>query len=494
MKRILYLFLIIFSIPSFAGALDSIRELEKRVVERTLTNGLKIIVLERPQFPLVSFEMMFRVGGVDETLGKTGLAHLFEHMTFKGTKRIGTKNFEMEKPLLEKIERIAQEITLEESKDTEVNPNKIEQLKSQLAALETEHQKWIDGEEFDEIYSRHGAEDLNAFTAKDMTGFVVSLPSNQWELYFALESDRMQNPILREFYKEKDVVLEERRMRYENSPAGLLWENLVSNAFRAHPYSFPTIGWSSDIERLSIQDAQEFFKTHYGPNHATLVIVGNVKADKILEAAQKYFGSIPAQDVPPSLKTSEPPQIGEKRIKIVFDAEPSFLMGFHKINPPHPDNFTVEMIEQILSRGRTSRLYKNIVQKKLALESSASNGDPGERYPNLIVIGASPRKPHTNLDVETAIWKELESLKSKKAEESELEKIRNQIEADFLRNLNSNSGMASLLSYYATVIGDWRYLFKYLEGIRGVTPEQIQAAAQKIFVRKNSTVVYLERE
>ncbi len=478
---------------SFAAEANPIAELEKRVMEHTLKNGLKIIVLERPKFPLVSFEMMFKVGGVDETLGKTGLAHLFEHIAFKGSEKIGTKDFEKEKPILEAIEKIAQEIAAEEIKENSADPKKLEQLKLKLAALEVEHQQWMNPEELDEIYSRHGAEGLNAFTGKDMTGFVVSLPSNKWELYFAMESDRMQNPVLREFYKERDVVMEERRMRYENSPSGLLWENLMSSAFSAHPYSFPTIGWSSDIEKLSIKDAQDFFKSHYIPNQATVVIVGDVQTKKILDSFEKYFAQIPSQKVPSQLKTEEPNQIGEKRVALEFDAEPSFLMGFHKPNPPHPDNFTLEMIEQLLSRGRTARFYKNIVEKKLALNVYASNGNPGERYPNLIVLGGSPRKPHTNEEVEKAIWKELQNLQNEKVSEKELEKIRNQIEADTIRNLSSNSGMASLLSYYATVVGDWRYLFQYLEGIERVTPEQIQEGAKKYFTRKNVTIVTLDR-
>lgn len=495
MKRLL--FFLLFLVPSsllFSDSNDPIQNLEKRVTEQTLPNGLKILILERDQAPLVSFQMMFKTGGVDETSGKTGLAHLFEHMLFKGTKTIGTKDYDKEKLILEEIDKTALEILKEESYGAIANLEKIKTLKKKMETLEIEHQKWVVPEEYDQIYIRHGAEGLNAFTGKDMTGFVVSLPSNKWELYFLMESERMKNPILREFYKERDVVMEERRMRYETAPQGALWENFISLAFKAHPYASPTIGWSSDIKNLTLKDAQGFFSEHYVSNNATVVIVGDVRAKEVLEKFNAYFSSLSSGTMPSSYKTIEPPQTGEQRSIVYFDAEPSLLMGFKKPNPPHPDNFSMDMIEQLLSRGRSSRFYRNIVEKKIALSLWAANGNPGERYPNLIVFGGSPRNPYKNKDLEIAIWQELERLKKEKVLDQELEKIRNQIEADFIRNLSSNSGMASQLAYAQVVLGDWKYLFQYLEKMRQITPEEIQRVAQKYFVEETKTVTFLERK
>src|SRR3989338_2691051 len=495
MKRILFflLFLVQSSLV-FSDSNDPIQNLSKRVIEQTLPNGLKILILERDQAPLVSFQMMFKTGGVDEISGKTGLAHLFEHMLFKGTKTIGTKDYDKEKTVLEEIDKTALEILEAESDAEKLNLDKIKALKKKMEALETEHQKWVIPEEYDQIYIRHGAEGLNAFTGKDMTGFVVSLPSNKWELYFLMESERMKNPVLREFYKERDVVMEERRMRYETAPQGALWENFISLAFKAHPYASPTIGWSSDIKNLTLRDARRFFSEHYVSNNATVVIVGDVRAKEVLEKFNAYFSSLSSGTLPSSYKTVEPPQSGEKRSLVNFDAEPSLLLGFKKPNPPHPDNFVMEMIEQLLSRGRSSRFYRNIVEKKIALSVWASNGNPGERYSNLIVFGGSPRKPFKNKDLEIAILQELDRLKKEKVSEQELEKIRNQIEADFIRNLSSNSGMASQLAYNQVVLGDWKYLFQYLKKMRQVTPEELQASAQKYFVEDSKTVTFLERK
>lgn len=491
------LFFILFSLLNcvilFADH-DPVKQLENRVVSHTLKNGMKVLILERHIAPLVSFQMMFRAGGVDEVPGKTGLAHLFEHMMFKGSKIVGTKNYEKEKVIHKEIDRIARQIIDEESKENNADAGKINSLRKKMNELEEEQQKWIDTSEFDGIYQREGGEGLNAFTAQDMTGFVVSLPSNKWELWPVMESDRMANPVLREFYKEKDVVMEERRMRYENAPQGKIWENFVSKAYTAHPYQSPTIGWMKDIKKLTLADAEHFYQEHYAPNNATVAIVGDVVPEEVIQKLEKYFSKISSQPMISVSVPEEPPQTEERRTMVPFDSEPMMLMGFHKPNPPHPDNFAIEVIEDILSRGRTGRFNRNIVDKKIAVSVWASNGNPGERYPNLIVIGASPRNPFKNSDVEKAIWKEIEHLGKEKVPEKELQKIRNQIEADFIRNLSSNMGMASEMAYDQTVIGDWRYLFRYLDGIRKVTPEDIHRTANEYFKKSNCTVAYLQRE
>ncbi|MBI3013241.1 MAG: insulinase family protein [Elusimicrobia bacterium] len=491
------LFLILWlGVPHFlCGSGDNpIQALEKRVVEHTLRNGMKALILERRSAPLVSFEMMYRAGGVDEISGRTGLAHLFEHMMFKGSKTVGTKDYAKEKPLLDQIEMIAQETRTEEGKGKSGDQKKIQDLKSQMEKLQKEAAQWAVPEEFDEIYQKEGAEGLNAFTGKDMTGFVVSLPSNKWELWPILESDRMRNPVLRDFYKERDVVMEERRMRYEDSPQGVLWENFISAAYRAHPYSFPTIGWSSDIQKLTGQDAEEFFKSHYAPNNAVVAIVGDVDANQVIERLERYFAEIPPQPQPPQFITQEPSQAGERRLTVQFESEPSLLLGFHKPNPPDREDLVMLVIARILSGGRSSRFQKKIVQKGIAVSAWASNGEPGERYPNLIVFGGSPRKPHVNEDLESAIEEELEKLKSEPVSEKELKKIQNGLESEMIHEIESNKGIASGLAYYQTVLGDWRYPLKILEQIPTVTPQEIQQAAKKYFITGNRIVAFLERE
>jgi predicted Zn-dependent peptidase len=303
----------------------------------------------------------------------------------------------------------------------------------------------------------------------------------------------MAHPVLREFYKEREVVMEERRMRYDNATDGKLWENFVAAAFMAHPYGSPTIGWMSDIQKLTVTDAKAFFKNHYAPNNAAVAIVGDIQPQTVIATMEQYFEKVSSQTLPEKTMTQEPPQNGIRKVVVHFDAEPSLMMGFHKPNAPHSDDFAIQVIAELLERGRTSRFNRNIVEKKKAISVWASNGNPGERYPNLIIFGGSPRKPFDNADLEKAIWQELERLKKEKVSQKELQKVRNQIEADFIRQLGSNSTMAGELVYAQTVLGDWKYVFQYLEGIGQVTPEQVQKAAQNYFKKSNATVAFLER-
>ncbi len=488
------IFLFVLLPSALFAANDPVKDLEKRVTEHTLKNGMKLLILERHFSPLVSFQMMFHAGGVDEVNGKTGLAHLFEHMMFKGTKTVGTKDYAREKIVLDKIDETARAVMAEEAKGAKADPNKLKALKSQMASLELEHQKWIVPSEFDQLYQQAGGEGLNAYTAKDVTAFIVSLPSNKWELWAMLESDRMKHPVLREFYKEKDVVMEERRMRYDNDPEGKLWENFLSIAYQAHPYGLPTIGWMPDIRGLTLSDAEKFFKAHYAPNNAVVAIVGDVSAEEVIGKCEQYFAGVSSQTLPESAITEEPEQEGERRAVVNFDAEPQILIGYHKPNAPDPDDFVFDLIDQILSRGRTSMFHKNIEEKKIAVSAWASNGNPGERFPNMMIFGGSPRNPSTNEDLENAVLAQLESLKNVPVPARDLEKIRNQMEADFIRNLASNAGMASQLCQYQSILGDWKFMMQYLEGIKKVTPEDIQRVAKKYFTPRNRTVVRLERD
>ena len=486
-------FLFLLSVPSRAAEPDPIRELEHRVVERTLSDGLKVIILRRPVAPLVSFNLMFHAGGVDEVSGKTGLAHLFEHMMFKGTKTIGTKDYAKEKPILDAIDRLERETMAERRKGAKADAKKLADLGRRVAALEKQAAALEIPAEFDEIYEREGGEGLNAFTSQDMTGFVVSLPSNRWELWPVMEADRMANPVLREFYKERDVVMEERLMRFENSPSGKLWENFVSAAFQAHPYHTPTIGWISDIRDLDLEDARAFYKSHYSPNNAAVAIVGDVDPDRVVAELEKRFASVRPHPLPEESITTEPPQAGERRVTVEYDAEPSMMMGFHKPQQPDPDDAAMDVIGELLNRGRSARFNRDIVEKGIALEAYASNGEPGERYPNLVVFGGSPRSPHGNADLEKAIWYELDRLKREDVSGRDLLRIRNGLEADYIRNLSSNSGMANELVYNQVVLGDWRQSMRYLDRLRKVTPADIRRVAAKYFTEENCTVAYLQR-
>lgn len=485
------------NLATLAGAATA-PGLADRVIQRTLPNGLTVLMVERHQTPVVSTNLTYRVGGINESTGSTGIAHLYEHMAFKGTKTIGTKDYEKEKPLLEELDRLNAEIEAQVAKERNAaregapESPEVQQLRRRFQEVQGEAGKWVIGNEMSQLYLRNGAVGLNATTAKDLTRYTVALPSNRLSLWAAIESDRMANPVFREFYKERAVVMEERRLRTEDSPHGLLYEAFVAAAFEAHPYGLPTVGWASDIQSLTPAATETFFRTYYGPANAVLTIVGDINPDTVLPLLERTFGRVPTSPSPPSIVTVEPAQRGERRVEVEFDAEPTVLIGFHKPPIGHPDDWVFDVIESVLSEGHTSRLYKALVRdKKLAAGVGAEAGTPGVLAPNLFVLTATPLAPHSTKEAEEAIYVELERLKHEPVTQKELEKVLNNLDANFQRSLRSNGGLAAQLGYFQAITGDWRYLLQSRAKIAAVTPADIQRVATKYFVKANRTVATL---
>ena len=463
-----------------------------RVVEHQLDNGLLLLMVERRQAPVVALTIAFRVGGVNEVPGSTGVAHLYEHLAFKGSKTIGTTDYLAEARSLKKLDEAWGRLRGEQVKGDFADPKQLARLERRFRELQEKSRAYVIPNEMSELYERNGGVGLNASTGKDFTRYVVSLPSNRLELWAAVESDRMANPVLREFYKEKDVVLEERRLRYENSPDGRLYEAFIAAAFTVHPYRMPVIGWTEDLHNLSRSGTEEFFRTYYGPGNAVIAIAGDINIEDTILLIESYFGSIPVQPAPPAVDEVEPPQTEERRVEVVFDAEPSLIIGYHKPAMDHPYEAVFDVIDSLLSSGRTSRLYTSLVKKKaLALTVSSGTGVPGSRYPHLFIIEAKPRSPHSTLDLEKAIEIELDRLKNEPVQPKELEKILNRLDASLIRSLESNSGLVSQLSYFQTTAGDWRYLQNLRNQMAHVKPIDIQRVARKYFTKNNRVVATL---
>ncbi|NER23130.1 MAG: insulinase family protein [Symploca sp. SIO1C2] len=457
-----------------------------KVTEFRLDNGIKFIVLERHSAPVVSFITYADVGGADEPDGKTGVAHFLEHLAFKGTDIVGTSNYEAEKQLFVRLDDLFEQIQKAKAAGDETEVTKLEE---EFAQLQAEAGKYAKQNEMGQIVERAGGVGLNAATSTDATFYFYSFPANKLELWMSLESERFLNPVFREFYKEKKVILEERRLRTDNSPIGQMIEAFLDTAFEVHPYKRPVIGYDTDIRNLTRADVREFFETHYIPSNLTMAVVGDVDPTEVQQLAQLYFGRYETKPSPPPVTAVEPRQQETREVTLELPSQPWYLEGYHRPAINHPDNVVYQIIGSLLSDGRTSRLYKSLVEKQqIALSAAGFSGFPGEKYPNLMLFYALTAPGHTVDEVEAALRTEIELLKQEPVSKQDLERVKTQARAGLLRSLGSNTGMARNLVEYQVKTGDWRNLFKELDAIAAVTPEDIMRVAQETFTPENRTI------
>jgi len=366
-------------------------------------------------------------------------------------------------------------------------------LTEAIGVLEDSARVHVEANEFDRILTQAGARGLNATTTNEATTYFVELPSNRAELWFVLEADRMTNPVFREFYSERDVVTEERRMRVETSPGGLLYEAHLDAAYKVHPYGVPVVGHMSDLENLSRRDVEAYFQRFYGPNNAVVAVVGDVDPGRIVRWAERYLSRVPPGEEPPPVLAVEPPQRGERRVEVLWDAEPALRIGWHVPDSFHEDAPALAILSSLLTGGRTSRLYRRLILEDRLAAGVFSSMGPGERFPQLFQIDATPRAPHTTGEIEEAIYVELERLAEEGPTDGELERVRNQIAAGSIRRLQSNLGLAFQLAESASLFDDWRTTFRLAERLRDVTPADVRRVVSLYFTRENRTVATLAR-
>jgi predicted Zn-dependent peptidase len=479
-------------VPAVAQDLASF---EERLTEHRLDNGLTFLIYERPGAPVASFYTYVDVGSAQEVSGITGLAHMFEHMAFKGTTKIGTTDYEAEAKALEKVDEAYHAYDRERRNPLGSDPDSLAELETAWKDAQDEARTYVVANEFGEIIDREGGVGLNASTGADRTDYFYSLPANKVELWAHLESERFLDPVLREFYKERDVVMEERRMSYESQPIGRMIEQFISTAFIAHPYGSLNIGHMSDLQSFTREDAKEFYDSYYTPSNMTIAIVGAVEAKEIIPILDTYFGRLPAGDRTPPLRTVEPEQIGERIVRIPDPAQPFYLEGYHRPAVTHPDNDAYDALVDVLSSGRTSRLYRSLVRdEKIAAQAAAFNGFPGDKYPNLMIFFAVPTPGHSNEEVQQAIRDEIERVKTEPITDEELAKVKTRAKAGLVRGLQSNMGIARQLAYYEAIFGDWRELFRRVDRIEALTKEDVQRVAQQTLEETNRTVGILYTE
>lgn len=462
------------------------------VKKRTLKNGMRFLVLENHSAPVFSTIIRFNTGAVDERPGITGSSHLLEHMLFKGTKIIGTNNYQAEVPIMKRIDSLAHLMYAEQARlSSNLNtPDsaRYKQLRQQIADAQAEQKKYVIKDELWSTYLQNGGSGLNASTGNDGTQYYLSLPSNRLELWAFLESDRLANLVLREFYSERDVVMEERRLRTENEPRGTLDEAVSAATFMASPYGSPVVGWMSDLQTMLREDVEAYFRSNYSPANAVAVIVGDVKADEVFATAEKYFSAIPAQPLPRPVVTRDAPHTGERRIEVEYPANPSAFVTWATPAIGHPDLPALDVASNILSGGRTSRFYKNIREKKLGTASASVDY---ARYPSSFFCQIAPYGSHTIAELEEVLYAEIDKLKTEKVSEWELQKVRNQIDAQFTRSLESNNGLAMRLASSEGVTGNWHDFIDRNDAIKKVTADDVMRVVNAYLIKSNRTVAYI---
>jgi predicted Zn-dependent peptidase len=478
-----------------AAQSQDLKSFEQKITTKVLPNGLTLIICERPEAPVFSFSTFIDAGDVNDPSGQSGLAHMFEHLAFKGTSEIGTTDYAAEKIALAKIETANNAYEAEYLKAVGRDPKKLAALKQAFLDAQAEAHKFVIPNQFTDVAERNGATGLNAGTGMDETIYFWSMPENHLELWAWLESGRLSDAVPREFYKERDVVYEERRMRTDSSPIGRLVEQFLATAYTAHNYGRSGIGWPSEVSQINATEAMDFHKKYYVGANVVVAVVGDVKASEALPVLEKYFSRIPAGPKPQEMTTVEPKQFAEKTVAIREATQPFYIEGYHRPDFRDPDAAVYDAISDIMSNGRVSRLYRSLVRdQKIAADAEGFSPFPGDKYPGLFAFLGIPLPGHTPAEMRDAIHKEIEKLKTADVSDEELAMFKTRTRASLLHGLADNQGLANSLAQYQTRYGDWRELFLQLNKVDKVTKADIRRVANDVFIASNRTSAWIETE
>jgi len=472
---------------------QDLKSFEQRITTKVLPNGLTLVICERPEAPVFSYTTFIDAGDVNDPSGESGLAHMFEHLAFKGTSQIGTKDYPAEKVALAKVEAANDAYEAEYLKAVGRDPQKLVALEKAFVEAQAEAHKYVVPNQFTDVAERNGATGVNAETSQDNTEYFWSMPENRLELWAWLESGRLADVVPREFYQERDVVVEERRMRTDSNPIGRLVEQFLATAYVAHNYGRSGIGWPSEVSQINATEAMAFHKKYYVGSNIVVVVVGDVKASAELPMLEKYFSKVPAGPKPEEMTTVEPKQFAEKTVAIREQTQPFYIEGYHRPDYRDPDDAVYDAISDIMSNGRVSRLYRSLVRdEQIAAEAEGFSPFPGDKYPGLFAFYAVPVPGHTPAEMRDAIHKEIDKLKTADVSDEELAMYKTRTRADLLRGLADNQGLANTLAEYQTRFGDWRELFRQLDKVDKVTKADIRRVANQVFVASNRTGAWIE--
>jgi predicted Zn-dependent peptidase len=477
------------------------------VQEFVLDNGMKFLLLPRYEEPnTISAGWVAKVGSVNERPGITGISHFFEHMMFKGTTTVGTRNAVQDQRFMDEQKAIKQKINhlvwteqydrflageIDDPWDPANDTDALRALRAELKEAMDIHKEAIVKNEFDSLYTAEGGRGMNAFTTHDLTFYFIDIPSNKLELWAWMESDRLKDSVFREFYSERDVVHEERRMRLESSPTGRLDEQFDAMFWQSSPYSWSVIGWPTDLNSYTREDFDAYFNIYYRPNNLVGVIVGDFDPANAEELILKYFGRIPRGEVePPPVVTLEMPQIAQKRMIGECECQDQVEVRYHTVPFMHEDSYALDVLVEILN-GRTGRLYKDMVEGA-EIAQSARVGQDSRKYAGAFSFSARTKGDATPEDLEQAWYAEVERLKTEPVDEYELQKVKNQIAADSYRQLQSNNFLRLQLGFFEAT-RSWEYINEGNKLLQAVTAEDIQHVANTYFDETNRSVAIYTR-
>lgn len=451
---------------------------------RTLANGLRVIMYQRGMAPVFSGIVMVRVGGVDEPEGQTGISHMFEHMAFKGTPKIGTTDYEEEKKLLTELEGI-----MSQQKFDGTLPDTVMERQANIEAALSKLWK---ADDFVRQYRIQGAEDMNATTGKELTTYMSSLPKPSFEFWCKTESERLISPVLRQFYQERNVVMEERRMRYEDSPDGKLYELLLSSAFTVHPYRNPVIGYAHDIRGLTASMTEVFRRKYYVPSNTVVSVVGDINPEKDFPIIEKYFGRIPVGTDPSRPQVLEPEQQGQREVRLNTHAAPQAFIAYKKPNYPHPDDPALGVMSEMLAGTRSSPMHKELVQKRRLITGIDYDESPGTAYPNLLIFYGVPRQPHTNDEFIAGFDSVLSKFQQGPIDPNLLEVAKRSLAMDYLAGLQANMSLAENFASAELLHGGWAAILDWYEKAMAVTGSDVQAVAKGYLKPATRTIGRIE--
>ncbi len=500
--RILQVALVGIFLTTAAGA-QEITEVPVETFE--LANGMNVLVVQRPELTTVSAGWVAHVGSANERPGITGMSHFFEHMMFKGSETIGTTNLVEDRRIMEEQEKLQEQIReiyrsqrkrhrlgeIDDPFSADARPRELVELERRFDELVEQQRTVMVKDEFDKIYTEAGASGMNAFTSNDITVYFITVPANKLELWFWMESERLFRPVFREFYSERDVVHEERRLRTESTPTGRFDELFDAMFWESHPYSWPVVGWPSDLEVYTLAQAKDYFATYYAPGNLTAALVGNFELDEVKDLAERYFGRLPkGKRSPPDVVTLEMPQLAEKRMDATCDCQPQIEIRYHTVPFRHKDSYALDVLAELLN-GRSGRLYKSLVLDQ-EIASTAGSFQASRKWAGSFSLFAETKGDATPEHLERALEEELRKIRDEPIPERELQKVKNQITASSYRRLASGFFLLRQLLVYDGM-GDWEYINEWAAKTLVVTADDVQRVAKTYFEPSNRAVAHYSR-